>query len=183
MYPLCAALQAALFLQACPSWSLRNLWRLEQHRRFNPGAIPRCTHASVGIEAQTRRQTAFAARLDNRTGNIATRHFPRTTESHRHVRRLIDVTLAAVCSAGCLSIMSGFQFDGRNVAWKRRWWLNKSVQLGGTEFDYFDGPPGLATLDQLGVVEAVDRLGECVVQVVSNRADRGCDAGLCEPLA
>jgi hypothetical protein len=48
----------------------------------------------------------------------------------------------------------------------------------GGDLDVLDGPPGPAWLDQFGLVEAVDRLGEGVVVAVARASDRGVDAGL-----
>ena len=54
--------------------------------------------------------------------------------------------------------------------------------LGGGQLDLLDGPPGLARFDQLGLVEAVDGLGQRVVIGAADGADRGLDAGFGEPL-
>jgi hypothetical protein len=37
------------------------------------------------------------------------------------------------------------------------------------------------TMDDLGLVEAIDRLGECVVIAVTDVADGGLDAGFSQP--
>ena len=55
--------------------------------------------------------------------------------------------------------------------------------LGGGDLDVIDGPPGPARFDQLGLVQAVDRLGQRVVERVADRPDGGGDAGLGEPFA
>ena len=63
-----------------------------------------------------------------------------------------------------LSVVGGLPFDGRDVAAV----LVEAVvvepvdPLGGGVFDLVDGAPGLAWFDQLGLVEAVDGLGESV---------------------
>src|SRR3954469_15147016 len=44
------------------------------------------------------------------------------------------------------------------------------------ELDRLKGPPRPASVDHLGLVEAVDRLGECGVKTVADAADRGLDA-------
>ena len=46
------------------------------------------------------------------------------------------------------------------------------------ELDGLEAPPRPAPVDDLGLVETVDRLGECVVVAVSDAADRRLDAGL-----
>src|SRR3954451_13168767 len=43
------------------------------------------------------------------------------------------------------------------------------------ELDRRKGPPRPAPVDHLGLVEAVDRLGECVVKTVAHAVDRGLD--------
>ena len=48
------------------------------------------------------------------------------------------------------------------------------------ELDVFDAPPGAASADDLGLVEAIDRLSERVVIGVTNTADRAFDARLDE---
>ena len=48
--------------------------------------------------------------------------------------------------------------------------------------DGFEGPPGSASMDDLGLVEAVDRLGQGVVVAVADAADRWLDPGLGETL-
>jgi hypothetical protein len=80
-----------------------------------------------------------------------------------------------------LSVVGRFQFDRWDVAAV----LVEAVVVepvdpfGGGQFDFFDGAPGLAGFDQLGLVEAVDRLGEGVV-AAADRPDRGLDPGLGE---
>ena len=74
-----------------------------------------------------------------------------------------------------LSVVGGFQLD---------WWDVAAVLVeaavvepvdpfGGGELDVLDGPPGLAGLDQLGLVEPVDGLGQGVVVGAADRPDRG----------
>ncbi|MGF7122735.1 hypothetical protein J2X34_003159 [Rhodococcus sp. BE178] len=50
------------------------------------------------------------------------------------------------------------------------------------DFDLVNGPPKAPRRDQLGLVEAVDRLREGIVVAVPGGPDRGVDAGLDEPL-
>src|SRR5689334_17504919 len=50
--------------------------------------------------------------------------------------------------------------------------------FGGGDLDVVGGLPGAARLDQFGLVEAVDRLSEGVIERVAHRSDRGADAGL-----
>ena len=49
------------------------------------------------------------------------------------------------------------------------------------ELDGLEGSPRPPTMDDLGLAEAVDRLGECVVMAVTDAADRELDAGLSQP--
>jgi hypothetical protein len=49
--------------------------------------------------------------------------------------------------------------------------------------DVFAGLPGRAAMDQLGLVEPVDRLGERIVVAVTAAADRRLDARLGQTLA
>ena len=83
-----------------------------------------------------------------------------------------------------LSVVGRLQFDGWDVPAV----LIEAVVVepvdpfGGGEFDLLDGPPGLAWFDQLGLVQAVDRFGQGVVIGAADRADRGLDPGVGEPL-
>ena len=52
----------------------------------------------------------------------------------------------------------------------------------GREFNGFEGSPWSTPMDHLGLVEAVDRLGESVVVAVADAADRGLDAGFGQAL-
>ena len=52
----------------------------------------------------------------------------------------------------------------------------------GGELDGFQRAPRSAPPDDLGLVEAVDRLGQGVVVAVADAADRGLDAGIGEAL-
>ena len=49
-------------------------------------------------------------------------------------------------------------------------------------FDGFEGSPGPPPMHDLGLVEAIDGLGQGVVITVADTADRGLDAGLGEAL-
>ena len=53
----------------------------------------------------------------------------------------------------------------------------------GGELDGLEVAPGSAPMDDLGLVEAVDRLGERVVVGIADAADRGHEAGLRQPLS
>ena len=53
----------------------------------------------------------------------------------------------------------------------------------GCQFHGFQGPPGYAAVDDFGLLEPVDCLGQRVVVAVALAADRGLDAGLGQPLA
>jgi hypothetical protein len=50
------------------------------------------------------------------------------------------------------------------------------------ELDSLERPPRPASMNNLSLVEPVDRLGQGVVIGVADAADRGFDAGLCQPL-
>ena len=52
----------------------------------------------------------------------------------------------------------------------------------GSELDGFQISPWPAPADDLGLVEAVDRLGQGVVVAVADAADRGLDARIGEAL-
>ena len=54
--------------------------------------------------------------------------------------------------------------------------------VGGGELDLLDRAPALAAVDELGLVQAVDRFGEGVVEAVALASDRGGDAGVGEAL-
>src|ERR1700746_1234480 len=54
--------------------------------------------------------------------------------------------------------------------------------FGGGIFDLVDGAPGSAGFDQLGFVQAVDRLRERIIERIPNAANRSRDAGLGETL-
>ena len=51
------------------------------------------------------------------------------------------------------------------------------------QFDRFACLPRRATMDQLGLVQPVDRLGQRVVVAVADAAHRGLDAGFGQPFA
>jgi hypothetical protein len=63
-----------------------------------------------------------------------------------------------------------------------RWWLNPVDPLEGGQLDGFEAAPRPAASDDLGLVEAVDRLREGVAVAVADAADRGFDAHLGEAL-
>ena len=52
----------------------------------------------------------------------------------------------------------------------------------GGQLDLLDAPSGFAAFDQLGLVEPIDGLGECVIEAVPAAADRAGDAELGEPV-
>ena len=54
--------------------------------------------------------------------------------------------------------------------------------LQGGVLDVVEAPPGATVADQLGLVQAVERLGQGVVVAVAARADRGHGAGLGQAL-
>ena len=64
-----------------------------------------------------------------------------------------------------LSVVGGLQFDGWDVAavFVEAAVVEPVDPFGGGEFDFFDAAPGLARFDQLGFVQAVYGLGQCVV--------------------
>ena len=53
--------------------------------------------------------------------------------------------------------------------------------LQGGVLDLVDAPPGAAPVDQLGLVQPDDRLGQGVVVAVAAGTDRGDGAGVGEP--
>ena len=55
--------------------------------------------------------------------------------------------------------------------------LNQSTPFERGELEGFYAAPGTAPMDDLGFVEAVDRLGEGVVLAVANAADRRHETG------
>lgn len=50
------------------------------------------------------------------------------------------------------------------------------------EFDRFEVPPWPAPMDDLGLIETVDRFGEGVVVTIADASDRRLDASFCQPL-
>src|SRR5690625_4429140 len=54
--------------------------------------------------------------------------------------------------------------------------------LQGGDLHVGNSPPGSQVVDDLGLVEPDDRLGESIVVAVALAADRGSHAGLSEPL-
>ena len=67
-------------------------------------------------------------------------------------------------------------------------WLEQTVVIEpcnpgqGCQFDRFLGLPRAAAMDHLGLVQAIDRLGQRVVVAVALAANRRFDAGLCQSL-
>ena len=51
------------------------------------------------------------------------------------------------------------------------------------ELDSFERPPWSAPMDDLGLVKAIDRLGQSIVIAIANTSDRWFDPGLGEALA
>jgi hypothetical protein len=72
-----------------------------------------------------------------------------------------------------VSVVGRLQFDRWNVTAV----LVEAVVVepvdpfGGGQFDFFDAALGFAGFDQLGLVQAVDRLGQRVVIRASDRTD------------
>ena len=60
--------------------------------------------------------------------------------------------------------------------------MNQSTHSAVAILDCLDGAPGPARFDQLGLVQAVDGLGQRVVIGAADGADRGLDPGFGEPL-
>ena len=65
-----------------------------------------------------------------------------------------------------LRVVGGLHLDRRDVAavFVEAVVVEPGHPPGSGVFDLVDGPPGLAWLDQFGLVQAVDGFGECVVQ-------------------
>jgi hypothetical protein len=61
--------------------------------------------------------------------------------------------------------------------------LNQATHLQRGELDSLLGLPGCSAMDQLGLVESVDLLGQRVVVAVALAPHRGLDASLGQPLA
>ena len=74
-----------------------------------------------------------------------------------------------------LSVVGGLEFDGWDVAavLVEAAVVEPVDPFGGGELDLLDGPPGLAGFDQFGLVEAVDRLGERVVEELPTAPTEG----------
>src|SRR5262245_15605580 len=61
---------------------------------------------------------------------------------------------------------------------KSRRLLNQSTHSRGGELDRLERSPRSAPVDDFGLVEAVDRLGQRVVVAIADAANRGLDARL-----
>ena len=96
-------------------------------------------------------------------------------EPPRRFRRLTDVRTQPAAGLRSLSVVGGLKLDGWDVAavLVEAAVVEPVDPLGGGDLDVVDGPPGLAGFDQLGLVQAVDRLGQGVVVGAADRADRG----------
>lgn len=98
--------------------------------------------------------------------------------------RCDDVSIAELTSA--------LLFRGSGPGAKPgRYLANGAVQAGvvipvdpiqGFPFDLANGFPGAEELDDRGFEQADDAFGEGIVTAVADTANRGVDAGLCEPL-
>ena len=77
-------------------------------------------------------------------------------------------------------IVGGLGFGGRDVSdgLEQATVVEPVDPFEGGELDGLEGLPGAAAVDDLGLVEAVDGLGQGVVVAVADAADRGLDAGL-----
>jgi len=83
-----------------------------------------------------------------------------------------------------LGVVGGFSLGGRNVAdrFEQATGAKPVDPFEGRKLDGLEGPPWTAPMDHLGLVEAIDRLGERVVIGVADAADRRFDARRDEPL-
>ena len=83
-----------------------------------------------------------------------------------------------------LSIVACFGFGGWNVAdgFKQAPVVEPVHPFQGGELDGFQSAPWSAAPDHLGLVEAVDRLGQGVVIGIADAADRRFDASVGETL-
>ena len=89
----------------------------------------------------------------------------------RHIRRVGKDALVSFAASYYL------------VPWRRvRPGCRVELPGQGGQLDLVGGVPGAAGADQLGLVQAVDRLGQRVVVAVASGADRADRAGLGEPL-
>lgn len=83
-----------------------------------------------------------------------------------------------------MTVVGGFEFGGRDVP---AFFVEPPVVepvdvFEGGDLDLLGGVPGSAGLDQLGLEQADDRLGEGVVVGVADGPDRSADPGCGEPL-
>lgn len=91
------------------------------------------------------------------------------------------------CHIHCfdVSIILFFGFGGRDVSDR----LEQTAVIEPVDpfergiFNRLEGSPGSASMDDLGLVEAVDCLGQSVVVAVADAADRWLDPGLGKPFA
>lgn len=83
-----------------------------------------------------------------------------------------------------LSKVARLSLGGRHVA--DRFEQSAGVEpidpFEGGELDRLEGAPWSTAMDQLGLEQTVDRLGQGVVVAVPDAADRGLDARLRQPL-
>ena len=83
-----------------------------------------------------------------------------------------------------VGIVGGFGLGGRDVADEResRRLLNQSHPFEGGVLDGFHRTPRAAAVDDLGLVETVDRFGQGIVVAVADAATERVKAGLGEAL-
>jgi len=79
-----------------------------------------------------------------------------------------------------LSVVGGLELGRRDIAavLVEPFEVEPVDPFRGRELDLFDGPPGALLLDQLGLVQVVDRLREGVIVRIANAANRSSNPDL-----
>ena len=90
---------------------------------------------------------------------------------------------SGVVGWACLTVVVGFVFGGWDVpdGFEDPTVVVSVDPLQGGVLDVVEALPGSTPSDDLGLVQADDRLGESVVVAVTDRADRWFDPGFGEP--
>src|SRR3990170_3256831 len=154
----------------------------------SPGA--RASRGPVGATSASNVEAAGAQRWASRSRAMRRRLMarPTATSAARLNRTGSRGDPGGWFSGGCLGRLQTLMVGGLELG-------RRDVAAGGVEaaggpevdpppgrqLDLLDAPPG-AAVDELGLVEAVDALGEGVVVAVAPRPDRGDCLDLSEPL-